>query len=371
MASWRYPAALLLLAAAVAGGYYLASNQGPAGGKPAGGGKGGPVPVRVTPAMLADLPVRLALVGRAEASESVTLRARVDGQVMAVAFTAGQQVNQGDLLLRLDAADFEARAKQAEANLARDQALLGRARADQVRYTTAKESVSSERLAEVRAVADAAAATERADEAALELARLQLGYTRIRAPFAGIVGDRLVHPGALVKTSDTDLVRLNRVQPLFVAFAVPERHLPRLRAALATDGLTASVTIPGDGGVPLEGPVTFIDNAVDQSTGTIRLKASLPNQDQRLSPGQFVTIALTLETLRGVVTLPEDALQQGPKGSFVFVVKGDGVEQRKVRLRHAQDGRVAVEGVEAGETVVTDGHVRLTPGAKVQVREKG
>lgn len=364
----RLVVALFIVALAVGGYYGITSRQQEA--KPATGpAKGGPVPVVVARAETRDVAVRLALIGRAEPYASVTVQSRVDGQVVAVAFADGQTVAQGEVLLRLDPADFEARLRQAEANLARDQAELARAQADLTRYTASKtrEFVSEEQLAQVRAVATAAAATVRADEAAVALARLQLDYTTLRAPFAGRVGSRLVHPGALIKANDTALAVLNQVHPLYVTFAVPERYLPRLRAGLAEKRLQAAVTPPGDGAPALTGPVTFMDNAVDPATGTIRLKATLENDGERLTPGQFVNVSLTIERLTGVVTVPAEAVQQGPKGTFIFVLAADDTAtQRPVEASPIQDGIAVVRGLQAGETVVTDGHIRLTPGAKAK-----
>lgn len=334
-----------------------------------------PVPVTVAEARAADVPLLLSAPGRAEAYESVTLKARVDGQVAAVEFTEGQHVPAGRVLIRLDPADLAARVRQAEAGLARDEAELAKARADLARYQALREQgfVSEEKLAELRAVATAAAATAQAGRAALDLARLQLTHTVITAPFAGVVGARLVHPGSAVKVNDTELAVVNRVQPLYVSFAVPEKYLPRLRAALGRGTLTAAARVPGDDRRSYAGTVRFLDNAVDAATGTIRLKAVLENREEALTPGQFLDVGLTLETLRGAVTVPAEAVQQGPEGSFVFVLKPDqGVETRPVGLATVVDGVAALDrGLQAGEVVVTDGHSRLTPGAKVKIKTPG
>lgn len=336
-----------------------------------------PVPVATAQATARDVPLAVDVVGRAEAFESVTLKARVDGQVAAVLFTEGQRVAQGEVLVRLDPTDFTARVRQAEASVARDEALLAKAHADTLRYVALKgrNFVSEEKVNEVRTGEAAAAATLRADQAALDLARAQLSYATVRAPFAGVVGARLVFPGSAIKTNDTALAVVNRVRPLLVSFSVPEKHLPRLRAALAAGkgigALKVAVSLPGDSAHRFEGAVRFLDNAVDAATGTIQMKAELPNVDEKLTPGQFLSVSLQLDTLRQAVTVPNEAVQQGPEGNFIFVVKADSsVEVRKVEAGASTGGlTVVAKGLQAGETVVTDGQLRLTPGAKIRSKE--
>ncbi len=332
-----------------------------------------PVPVVVAQATTRDVPLLLEVVGRAEAYESVTLKSRVEGQVAAVLFKDGQRVRAGEVLVRLDPNDFAARLAQAEANLARDAAQLAKARADVDRYVALKNRnfVSEEKVNEVRTNATATAATVRADQAAVDLARLQLSYATLRAPFDGIVGARLVSPGAAVKVNDTALAVINRVRPLYVTFVVPEKNLPRLRAAMKQGAIKVTVTIPGSVGQTFEGAAHFIDNAVDAATGTIQMKATLPNDDEKLTPGQFVNVGLILETAKDAVVVPAEAVQQGPNGNFLYAVKpDDSVELRKIEVL-ANRGGIAVigKGVESGETVVTDGQLRILPGTKV-VRAK-
>lgn len=331
-----------------------------------------PVPVSVAQASLRDMPVLLEVVGRGEAYESVTLKSRIDGQVLEVPFNEGQRVAAGEVLVRLDPADFKAKAAQAEANLGRDQALLKKARADVERYQALQKQgfVSEEKVAEIRANAEATEASVAADKAALDLIRLQLGYATLRAPFAGVVGAKLVHPGAAVKVNETELVVLNRVRPLFVSFAVPEKHLPRIRAAMAGKRLQVNVHVPGEAKQVFTGGLRFIDNAVDGATGTIRMKAELANNGEALTPGQFLNVALVLDILRDAVTIPVEAVQQGPDGSFVYMVKADGgTAMRKVEVATAREGWAVIgQGLAAGETVVTDGHSRLVPGAQVKIR---
>ena len=334
-----------------------------------------PAPVIVARAMTRDVPLLLEAVGRAAAQDSVTLKSRVDGQVATLPFTEGQPVAAGAVLAQLDPADFTARLRLAEANLARDQAQLAKAKADVGRYLSLKNRsfVSEQQLADARTTAEAWAATVRADEAAMESARLQRNYTTIHAPFAGVIGARLVSPGATVKANETALAVLNRVQPLEVGFTVPERYLPQLRAALQRGPLPVAVRVPGATGPPLTGEARFIDNAVDPTTGAIGLKATVANEARLLTPGQFLHVSLTLDVIPSAITVPVEAVQQGPEGSLTFVVKpGDTVEARPVVVTLRQGGIAVIsQGLQDGETVVTDGQLRLSPDARVQIKANG
>ena len=337
-----------------------------------------PVPITAAKAVERDIPVTLQVVGRAEAFESVALKARVDGQVAAVLFTEGQHVRQGDVLIRLDPTDFSARLKQADAAIARDAALVAKSKADTSRYRALRDKnfVSEEKVNDIRTNEAAAEATIEASKAAADFARAQLSYTTIRAPITGIVGARLVFPGSAVKTNDTTMAVFNRVRPLLVSFSIPEKYLPKLRAAMASgtsERMKVDISPSGDASQHFEGEVHFIDNAVDTTTGTILLKAVLPNADEKLTPGQFLNITLLLDTLNSAVTVPNEAVQQGAEGNFLYVVKDDNsVEMRKVEAAASSAGVTAIsKGLKVGETVVTDGQLRLTPGAKVKVKEPG
>lgn len=332
-----------------------------------------PVPVTAAEAVARDVPVTLQVVGRAEAFESVTIKSRVDGQVAAVLFTEGQHVNQGDVLIRLDPSDFATRLQQAEATASRDEALIAKMRADTARYTALKERnfVSEEKVNDIRTNEAAAMANLRASRAAAEVARLQLSYATIRAPITGVVGARLVFPGSAVKANDVALAVVNRVRPLLVTFAVPEKHLPQLRAGRKAGELKVGVSEAGDAKKRLEGTVRFIDNAVDVSTGTIQLKAELANSDEALTPGQFLNVSLVLDTLKRAVSVPTNAVQQGADGNYLYVLKEDAsVEMRRVEAVAVDNGFTAIRGeVAVGDKVITDGHLRLVPGAKVKVRD--
>ncbi len=362
--------AVAALTAAAGAFWYLARPEAPAPGKKGGGAAA--VPVTLATATARDLPLRLDVVGRTEAYETVVLRSRVEGQVQAVAFREGQHVRRGDELVRLDPADFQARLDQTKANQAKSQAQLAKARADVERYVALKARgfVSDEKVGEFRTALAAAEATAAAEAAAAELARLQWSYTTVRAPFAGIVGAKLVSPGAAVKINDTPLATLNRVRPLYAGFAVPEKYLTSLQAAMRSGdkAMRATLSLPGAPNEAFEGEVRFLDNGVDTTSGTIQLKAVIANDDERLMPGQFVNISLVLETFKGATVVPAEAVQQGSDGAFVFVVNAERVaEIRKIRLNTVQQGlAVVAEGIAVGETVVTEGQLRLTPGARVR-----
>lgn len=361
-------AVVVVVAAGVGGWFYLDRETASAAKKRPGAPE---VPVLMARAELTDVALTLELTGRTAAFESVTVKARIDGQVLAVPFTDGQRVRRGDVLVRLDPGDLDARLRQAEATLARDRAQQAKAQADLDRYTAlkAKGFVSDASVADMRTALATSTATLKADQAAADLARLQVGYTTVTAPFDGIVGARLVYPGSAVKANDTALALVNRVRPLHVNFAVAEKHLPRLDAAVGRgrQAIPAAVRLPG-ATEPLSAEVRFLDNAVDPSTGTIQMKAVLANDDERLAPGQFVDVSLPLELMRQVVTVPAEAIQQGPEGPFVYVVQADGtVQLRKVAVAATQKRTAVIaQGVAAGDTVVVDGQLRLVPGARVR-----
>ena len=354
---------LAAIVAAVGGGVWLKN------------GKSVPTTPSAAPVVLAksemrDVPLLLELTGRSEAAESVSLRARVDGQVSAVPMKEGAHVRQGELLVQLDPADFAARLAQAEANLARDKAQAVKAKADVERYNVlkAKGFVSEESVAGVRTTGQAQEATMKASQAAVDLARLQLNYAAIRAPFDGVVGAKLVFPGTAVKTNDTLLAVVNKIQPLFVSFAVPEKYLPKIQAGMKDGIMKVQVAVPGAAGPALVGEARFLDNTVDPTTGTIRMKAKLDNKDERLAAGQFLNVSLEYDQLKGVTVVPAEAVQQGPEGPYVYVARSDQtVEMRKVDVVANQRGLALLgNGLKAEETVVVDGQLRLSPGAAYQ-----
>ena len=384
------------------------------------------VPVGAAVAEQRMVPVQVTTVGTVQAYTTVGVKSQVAGQIQQVHFTEGQEVKRGELLFTLDPRPLEAAVRQAEANLARnraalrqaeaalaqrqaevlqaqanlerDQAQLENARVQEKRYATLldKELIAREQYDQVstamatlnatvlagRAAVDNARASARAaeamvdnaraaiqsDEATLEAARLQLGYTTIRAPMDGRTGNLLVQAGNVVKANEGDLVIIAQIRPIYVAFAVPQQHLPAIKQFQA-DGALKVEARPDGAPRGVQGTVTFMNNTVDPATGTIQLKATFPNTDSALWPGQFVDVALTLTTEPAVV-IPAQAVQPGQQGAFVFVVKADStVESRPVKVGRRLAREVAIEqGLKAGERVVTDGQLRLVPGARVEIK---
>jgi membrane fusion protein, multidrug efflux system len=332
-----------------------------------------PVPVTVAAAAARTVPMQLRAVGDAEPLAVVAVKAQVSAQLMRVHFQEGQEVTAGDVLFTLDRRPFETALQQAQANLARDQAQAANAKAQAERAArmVVPGVISQEQYEQSMAQAKAAEATVQADRAAVASSRLELDYCTIRAPLGGRTGNLVVSEGNLVKAEDsTPLVVINTLRPMYVAFALPEQDLPQLQRYLAHGVLPVSATIPGDDDGALAGQVSFVDNQVDRSTGTIRLKATFANDDRRLWPGQYVNIALTLTERPGTVVVPAQAIQRGQAGSYVFVVGADRkAELRVVTVGDASGDDVVVDkGLAAGETVVTDGQLRLTPGATVVAR---
>ena len=330
------------------------------------------VPVEVASASQGDVELSLKLVGRVEAWSTVSLRARVSGQLESLSFTPGALVRKGSVLAQIDPRLLQAQLDQARGSVARDQALLQKAQADQRRYADMldKGFVSKADYDLYQANLAVARATLQSDQAAQELAQTQLDYARIVAPFDGIAGAPLVWPGAQISADSTDIVVLNQVEPVRVAFNIPEDSLPAVRAALANGAIAVQVTISGDKGAPLAGTLDFIDNAVDATTGTIVLKARFDNAGHRLTPGQFVQVSLPTTRLANVVSVPVHALQSSSSGNFVFVLGADGkVQQRYVTPGPTSAGRTVIDkGLKAGEQVVTEGQMLLVDGSAATVK---
>jgi membrane fusion protein, multidrug efflux system len=284
----------------------------------------------------------------------------------------------GDLLFTLDARPYEALLRQAEANLAKDKALLDKARADVVRLEglVAKDFTSRVNYDQAKATAASLEATVKADEALVEQSRLKLEFTKITAPIDGRVGSILINAGNLVKANDTaagTMTVLNQVKPINIQFAVPESNLAEIRARMASGRIQVKAVIPEDTRPPVLGTLTFINNAVDASTGTILLKASYENADERLTPGRFVNVTVELSVITEAVVVPTAAVQVGQRGQYLYVVKADDtVELRVVKTGVRTEREIVVEeGVKAGERVVIEGQLRLRPGARVVVRPPG
>lgn len=311
-------------------------------------------------------------IGRVEAFSTVDVKAQINGQVMQVHFLQGQDVKQGDLLFTIDPRPFEAALQQAQANLAKDRAQYREAAADEHRYSVLlKENVGSrQQYDQVEATAAALSASMQADEAAVQTARLNLEYCEIRAPIDGRTGDLLVHAGNLVKPdADTAMVVINQVHPVYVDFAIPEQKLPAVREFMADRKLAVQVSLPEQQGVE-SGDLTFVDNTVDAKTGTINLKGQFANTNGCLWPGEYVNATLILHDHPGAILVPSQAVQTGQQGSFVFVVQpAMKVELRPIVVGETIDNQTVVNsGLKAGETVVTDGQLRLIPGATVTIK---
>jgi multidrug efflux system membrane fusion protein len=330
-------------------------------------------PVSVAAAAEQDVPLQIKAIGNVEAYSTVQIKALVGGQMLAVHFKEGQDVRKGDPLFTIDPRPFQIALEQAEAGLAKDQALLRNAEDDVNRYVelAQKEYVTKETFEQLRANAEVLRAAVKADEAAVDNARLQLGYCDIRSPLDGRTGTLVVHPGNIVKANDTTaLVVINQVSPIYVSFSVPQQNLAQIRARQAEGPLKTEALIL-EGSPPVEGLLTFVDNAVDTATGTVLLKASFPNKDRALWPGQYLNVVLTLTVEKNVLVVPSPAVQTGQNGQYVMVVKTDmTVESRPVEVaRTFEDKAVIRSGLKAGEQVVTDGLLRLAPGVKVEIRK--
>ena len=332
-----------------------------------------PAPVVVAQATQETVPVEVSAIANVEAYSTVSVKAQVAGQLLQVHFHEGDDVKQGQLLFTIDPRPFEAALHQVEANLARDVAQAENARAQARRYEKLlQEGVTSqEQYDQVRTSAEALDAVVRADKAAVETARLYLNYCAIVSPIDGRTGNLIVHAGNLVKANDDPaLVVINQVNPIYVSFTLPEQHLAELKKYMARSKLPVEAVLPDDTTHPERGTVSFVDNSVDTSTGTIRLKALFPNAGRRLWPGQFVNVSLRLTQRPNAIVVPSAAIQTGQSGSYVFVVKSDQtVDMRPVTTSLSANGKTVIEkGVSAGETVVTDGQLRLVPGAKVTIK---
>jgi membrane fusion protein, multidrug efflux system len=358
------------------------------------------VPVTTAVAMQRDLPIQLRAIGNVESSSSIPVKAQVSGELMRIHFTEGQDVKKGQLLFEIDRRPYEqalrqaeanldrdvAQERQAEANLARDVAQAQNARAQAVRYAklTEERVVSKEQNDQMKTAATAADESARADQAAIEsaraanladkaaveTARLNLEYCEIRSPIDGRTGSLQVKVGTLIKAqADTGMVTINQISPTFVTFSVPEDQLTAIRKSMAQHPLPVEAEVPNDSGGSVHGQLSFIDNTVDSTTGAIKLKAEFSNQERKLWPGQFVNVVLTVGTDAKAIVVPSEAIQSGQQGAYAFIVKADHtVENRIVTVGRTLGRETEVtKGIAPGETVVTDGQLRLIPGFKVEV----
>jgi membrane fusion protein, multidrug efflux system len=372
--------------------------------KTTGAGRGEVVPVETALVTQQDVPIQLKAIGNVEALSTVGVRSQVEGILLRVAFVPGQEVKKGDLLFTIDPRPLHAQLSQAEANLlkamasvrqgldivAKDEATANNSRTivnrdaklieggviSREEYDNALSKLQADE-ATVRADKSAVAnlqAAQKAEQASVENARVQLSYATIHAPLTGKTGNLAVTAGNLVRANDTTpMVTITTPAPIYVTFSVPERDLVRIRQSTGVNGLVAQGVIPGDESNPVMGKLSLVDNTVDMATGTVRLKATFQNDDRRLYPGQFVNVVLTLGTQNGAVVVPSQAVQIGQDKSFVYVVKFDStVEMRVIKLGPTADTMTVIEdGLKPGEQVVTDGQLRLVPGTKIQVKGQG
>jgi multidrug efflux system membrane fusion protein len=360
------------------------------------------VPVTVANVTLETVPLQVSAIGRTEAFTTVSVTSQAEGQITRVNFTEGQYVKKGDLLFNIDPRPSQANLagtaanqskavsdqRQAEATLAKDQAQARTAAVTAQRYELLYKQgvVSKEQYDQMRTNAEALAAVAKADQAAVASARdavnaakaavqasqVQVSYTEIRAPIDGRTGSLMIHQGNVVKANDTNpLVVINQVNPTYVTFSVPETQLPDIKRYMAAGSVPVAATIPNDSGPAEPGTLSFVDNAVDPATGTVKLKATFENNQQRLWPGQFVNVLVTLTTQTNAIIVPSAAVQTGQQGRYVFVVKDDQtVEMRNVQVqRTAGEKSIVASGLSPGETVITDGQLRLRPGSKVKVTD--
>ncbi len=331
------------------------------------------VPVKVAVAERKAVPVQLQAVGTVEAYATVLIKSRVDGQLVRVHFREGQDVKKDDLLFTIDPRPYEAAVKEARARLERDAALAAKADVDARRYAelAAKNYVSSDKFEQFRANADALRATMAADRATLERALLNLEYCYIKSPMTGRTGRLLVDEGVQIKANDDKggMVEIMQIMPIYVGFAVPQQYLAEIKSYMAAGALKVEADIPESKATPEAGTLSFLDNKVNTQTGTVLLKGTFANKDRLLWPGQFVMATLTLTTRNDAVVIPSVAIQVGQDGQFVYVVKADtSVESRPVVPGMSVGNHVVIEkGLAEGEQVVTEGQLRLVPGAKVQI----
>jgi membrane fusion protein, multidrug efflux system len=374
----RVFAILLVAGAAAAGGYWVWSG----GGKPAQtaqgpGAKGPPpVPVVLQTAEIKATPERFSTIGAASPIAAIAIKSRIESIVDAIHFTEGQEVKAGDLLFTLDDRSLKAQLAQAEANLERDRAQLDKAQGDVRRYTelVRRDAVARQQFEAAMSAAAALEGTVKATEAAIQSAKVALGYTRLYAPMDGRTGAVSARPGSSVRPADSGaLVTLTQLRPINVQFNIPERYLTQVRQAMAAGEVAVQAAATGEDGPPEQGRLVFIDSQVDVQSGTILAKAEFPNAQTRLWPGQFCDVSIILRMEENALTVPAEAVMTGQDGRFVFVVNNDNkAEVRKVTMTRTDAGvAVIAAGLKPGEKIVTDGQSRLIPGSTVIPRGQG
>jgi multidrug efflux system membrane fusion protein len=330
------------------------------------------IPVVVGKVTQKAMPVQLTAIGNVEAYSTIAIKAQVAGELLDVHFKEGDFVQKGQLLFNIDARPYQAALAQAQAALARDKAVAANSRAQAQRYLTlsAEGIAAASDTDSFTSAADAAEATVAADQAAIKTAQLNLEYCEIDSPIDGRTGAIMVKPGNLVKVADVPIVVINQVNPIFVNFTVPQQYLPDIKRYMAAGTLRVDAITPNNPGTPEQGALTFVDNAVDTTTGTIHLRGTFANTRNNLWPGLYVNTLMTLSQQLGATVIPAQAITAGQQGPFVYVVKADGtVAPRQIVSSRTVEGEAVIDkGLQPGEIVVTDGQVRLVPGAKVEVK---
>jgi len=364
---------LVLSASYLLSGALLITGCSSKGQQKGASGAGPAIPVSVANVNAMDVPLQIRAIGNVEAFSTVQIKALVGGQMIGVYFKEGQDVKRGDLLFKIDPRPFQIGLEQAEANLARDRAQLKNADDEVKRYAdlAQKDYVTKEHYDQLVVNAEVLRASVKGDEAVVENARLQLEYCTIRSPIDGRTGSLMVHPGNIVKANDTiSLVVIYQTSPIYVSFSVPEQNLPQIKKHMAQEEIKTGAVV-NEKESPIPGVLTFVDNAIDTTTGTINLKATFPNTDRALWPGQFLNVVLTLTVEKNVITIPSQAVQAGQKGQYVMVVKSDmTVDSRPVEIERTYgENSVIRSGLKPGETVVTDGLLRLAPGSRVEIKK--
>jgi multidrug efflux system membrane fusion protein len=385
---------------AAASGGTGAPGKGGGGGRRGGGG--GDVPVLIATATQKNVPVEVQVIGNVEAYSTISVKAQVAGQLTNVYFHEGDFVKKDDLLFTIDPRPLEAALNQAQANVSRDEAALGQAQANlardqaQAHYAESQAAryqqlyeqkiIARDQAEQLRANADASVQAVAADRATIESmkaaigasratvenAKVQLSYTSIRSPITGRTGNLTVKQGNVVTANNLELMTINQIEPAYVTFSVPESQLTAIKTYMAQGKLPVRARPQQDDSSGEEvGVLTFVDNTVDVTTGTIKLKGTFANTDHKLWPGQFVRVILRLTTQQDAVVVPNEAVQTGQTGSFIYVVKPDRtVESRPVKVGARVENDMVIEsGLEPGETIVTEGQLRLAPGSRIMVRD--
>src|ERR1043165_507550 len=341
-----------------------------------GGGQNPPVPVTATKVEQKSVPFDVQAIGTVIAASTVAVRAQITGDLMSVNFKEGDEVKEGQVLFTLDKRPFEAVLQQAEAQLQKDVAQAANAKAQAARYQDlAQRGIATrEQVDQMTTQAAALEATVGAARANVQSARVQLDYATIEAPISGRTGLLQVHKGNLVRANDTaPIISINRITPVYVSFGVPEAMLPQFKKYMAAGTIRVEAKAPNDPDPPSIGKIDFIDIAVDTTSGTIKIKGTFPNEDRRLTPGQFVNVNVTLTTDANATVVPTAAVQSGQQGQYVYVIKADKtVELRPVTVARTHgDDSIIRSGVKPGEIIVTDGQLRLIPGSRVSIKESG